>query len=155
MAIEHRKQFVTSDPHASFRFLVNVAGLTQAVFTDCTLPDIDWDTEEVKEGGLNTYTHQLLGRRKAAKVTLKRGLVSDSFVDWYVKLMNEEFQGFKKDITITLVDAMHKPVMVWHITSAFPIKWTGPQLKTSESAVAVETLELACAGVMIEKAPLN
>ena len=31
----------------------------------------------------------------------------------------------------------------WNISNAFPIKWTGPQLKTSENSIAIQSLELA------------
>jgi phage tail-like protein len=139
-----------ADPHATFRFLVNVAGVVTAVFTECTLPDIDWETEPLKEGGLNTYIHQLPGRRKASKIVLKNGLASDALMVWYTAVMSEKFGGFKKNITITLLDALHKPVMVWNVSNAYPIKWAGPQLKTSDNTVAIQTLELACGEVTID-----
>jgi phage tail-like protein len=138
------------DPHATFRFLVHISGVVTAVFTECTLPDVDWETEPVKEGGLNTYTHQLPGRRKAAKIVLKNGLATDALTAWYTSVMSEKFIGFKKNISITLLDALHQPVMIWNVSNAYPIKWTGPQLKTSDNTVAIQTLELACGEVTID-----
>ncbi|MCB8967249.1 MAG: phage tail protein [Ardenticatenaceae bacterium] len=55
----------------TFRFLVSVEGIPQGVFTECTLPSIEWEIEELKEGGLNTYVHQLPGMRRSAKLILK------------------------------------------------------------------------------------
>lgn len=138
------------DPHATFRFLVNVAGVVTAVFTECTLPDVDWETEPIKEGGLNTYIHQLPGRRKASKIVLKNGLATDALMVWYTSVMSEKFAGFKKMISITLLDSQHRPVMIWNVADAYPIKWSGPQLKTSDNTVAIQTLELACGEVTID-----
>lgn len=139
------------DPHASFRFVVEVAGITQGVFTECTLPNIEWETQEIKEGGLNTFTHSLPGMRKGAKVTLKKGLIRDALLDWYSSMMSERFQDTRKTVDITLFDATHKPVIKWSCERAYPTKWTGPDLKTQDNAVATQTLELACGAVTFER----
>jgi len=141
----------TRDPHASFRFAVQISGITEAIFTECTLPNIEWDVQEIKEGGLNTYTHQLPGRRKGAKITLKNGLVRDSLLNWYSQMMSERFENVRKDIDIILFDSQHRPVIKWSCSGAYPTKWTGPNLKTADSSVATQTLELACAAVTFER----
>jgi phage tail-like protein len=139
------------DPHASFRFVVEIAGITQGVFTDCTLPNIEWETQEIKEGGLNTFTHSLPGRRKGAKITLKKGLVRDELLDWYADMMSERFRDSRKTVDITLFNSTHGAVIKWSCEKAYPTKWTGPELKTQENAVATQTLELACASVTFER----
>jgi phage tail-like protein len=142
--------FSIGDPLANFRFVVLIDGLMTAVFTECTLPDISWKADEVQEGGLNTFVHQLPGRRQVAKVTLKNGVGLDGLIDWYLQCMLETFgPRFRKNVTITLFNSMHIPVMVWNIEDAFPLKWTGPQLKTGENTVAVQSLELACSAVTV------
>lgn len=133
--------------HTAFRFVVKIDGINQAVFTECTLPSIEWDVEEVKEGGLNTYVHQLPGLRKAAKVILKNGIGTGDLLDWYKKVMNQEYA--RRPVTITLLDVAHERVMDWNITDAYPIKWSGPRLKSDDNTVAVETLELACGEVTV------
>lgn len=133
--------------HAAFRFVVKIDGINQAVFTECTLPNIEWDVEEVKEGGLNTYVHQLPGLRKAAKVTLKNGIGTGDLLQWYKQVMNQEY--VRRPVTISLLDTAHERVMDWNIKDAYPIKWSGPQLKSDGNTVAVETLELACGEVTI------
>lgn len=136
-----------SDIHSSFRFVVKIDGITQAAFTECTLPSIEWDVQEIKEGGLNSYTHQLPGRRKGAKVILKRGIGTGDLLDWYKKVMGQEWT--RRPVTITLLDVAHERVMDWNIADAYPIKWSGPQLSADSNTVAVETLELACGEVTV------
>jgi phage tail-like protein len=39
--------------------------------------------------------------------------------------------------------------MRWTFEQAYPVKWSGPQFKADDNAVAVETLELAHEGMKI------
>ena len=42
------------NPLATFRFTVDIGGdKWVGVFTECSLPAIEWDVEEIKEGGRN------------------------------------------------------------------------------------------------------
>ncbi|MCL4264257.1 MAG: phage tail protein [Anaerolineae bacterium] len=131
----------------AFRFVVEIGGTPQAAFTECTLPAIEWEMEEVKEGGLNTYTHMLPGRRKGAKMTLKNGVGSGELYDWCLKQMGETFE--RKQVTVSLMNSMKKKVMSWTLAGAYPLKWTGPQLKSSDNSVAIQSLELACDEVTV------
>ena len=141
---------IQQSTHAGFRFVVDVGGFTQGVFTECVLPAIEWEIEEVKEGGLNAFTHQLPGRRKGIRLTLKNGLGTGELIDWYIKTLSEEF--IRKPVTVTLKDVQRNPVLTWKLEQAFPVKWTGPQLKTSENSIAIQTLELACGEISITQA---
>jgi phage tail-like protein len=132
----------------AFRFIVNVDGVTMGVFTECTLPTIEWDVEEIKEGGLNTYIHQLPGRRKSAKITLKNGLGnSKQLLSWYTKNLSEKFSRHR--VTITLLNSLLVPMMVLEIQNAYPVRWTGPQLKTDQNTIAIQSLELACGEITV------
>lgn len=135
----------TTNP--AFRFLVKIDGTPQAAFTECSVPVIEWEIEEIKEGGLNTFTHQLPGRRKGAKLTLKNGVGTSDLFQWYTETMSENFT--RKKITVTLLDMMKQNVMSWDLQGAYPVKWTGPQLKSSDNSIAIQTLEFACGEVTV------
>jgi len=141
-----------ADAIPSFRFVVSVNDAPYGVFTECTLPIVEWDIQKIKEGGLNTSVHQLLGRRKETTMTLKNGIGTGKFVNWYIDTMNGKFEGGKnlrRKVTITLKDSLKNDVVTWHIENAFPTKWTGPQLKTSENSVAIQSLVLACGEITV------
>lgn len=143
-------QHMISHTHAAFRFIVDVGDKRQGVFTECTLPTVEWEVEEVKEGGLNSYVHQLPGRRKAARITLKNGIGKEELARWYIEgLTKEAKKDYRKTVTITLLDAMHKTIMVWSIQDAYPVKWTGPQLKTDSNTIALQSLELVCGEISV------
>lgn len=84
----------------TFRFLVedSVNKDLLGVFTECTLPTIEWELEEVKEGGLNHYIHQLPGRRKAARLTLKNGLGRGKIMTWFLECLVQLFKNELHDI---------------------------------------------------------
>lgn len=133
----------------SFRYVVDVDGKRLGAFTECTLPVIEWDVEEVKEGGLNTFIHQIPGRRKSARITLKNGVGKGDMLDWFMDTMGGEWT--RKSVTVTLLDSKSDPVLVWELNAAYPIKWTGPALKSDTSAIAIQTLDLACGEVNVTK----
>ena len=142
------------EPIANFRFGIVIENDPDYVgmFTECKLPDIEWDIQAVKEGGLNDYVHQLLGQRKPGKFTLKHGLTKQYILlDWYSEMMSENFEGFMKTVTINMLDSTGKTVMRWNLQNAYPVKITWPELKTSDNSVAVQTLELVCGRVEFEK----
>lgn len=137
----------------AFRFVVMVNGAPYGVFTECDLPVVEWDLVPIREGGLNTRVHQLLGRRKEAKLTLKNGVGTSAFIAWYISTMAGIFDvpglGLRRSVTVVLLNSLKIPVMTWHIENAMPVKWSGPQLKTSENSVAVQSLELICGEITI------
>lgn len=132
----------------AFRFVVAIDGVPLGAFTECTLPTVELDVETVKEGGLNTYVHQLPGPRKPAKITLKNGAgVATHLLAFYQKAMNEQFG--RLHVTVTLLNPLLIPVMVLDIKDAYPVKWAGPQLKADDNTVAIQTLELVCGEITV------
>ncbi len=133
--------------NASYRYVVEVDGQSQAAFTDCSLPAVDWEIEEVKEGGLNTFTHQLPARRKSGKISLKNGVGRSDLVQWYLDCMSETF--VRKPIAISLLDSSLSPIITWNIDEALPIRWAGPDLKTDANTIAIQTLEFICGEITV------
>jgi phage tail-like protein len=133
--------------NAVFRFVIEIDGTPEAAFIECTLPILELEVEEVKEGGLNTFVHQLPGQRKSARLILKNGVGKTSLVQWYRETMEGQIK--RKSISVRLLDSMRSEVAVWNIENAYPIKWVGPQLQASENSIAIQTLEMACGEVTV------
>jgi len=130
--------------HGAFSFVVQIDGIDKATFSECTLPTLEVEIEEEKEGGYNDGTHLLPGRVRRGTITLKRGITADSeLLDWYLQVLQGQLSNAFRQVSVIMMDAMHQPVMRWDFKGAFPQKWTGPSLNTSTSAVAIESIELA------------
>lgn len=137
--------------HAAFRFVIKIGDEAVAAFTECTLPTLEIDVEDLKEGGLNNYIHQMPGQRKQGRLSFKNGIGKSSLSDWcHSVILGADFikdRFATKKITVELRDATYeRQIVVWNM-DAFPIKWTGPQLQTDSTTVAIQTVEFACTNV--------
>jgi phage tail-like protein len=132
----------------AFRYVIKVANVAYGAFTEATVPVIEWEFEEVKEGGLNDYVHRLPGRQKPSTVTLKNGVGSADLVSWY--LANLSGPVTRKSITLELVKPDASPIITYHIEEAWPYKWSGPQLKSGDgSGIAIQTVDFYCNKVIV------
>ena len=150
MATDQITKQLQAQSHVAYRYVVEVNGERMAAFTECVLPTIEWEVEEVREGGLNTYVHQLPGRRKAARLSLKHGVAKGLLFDWYIEALSKKFTP--KNVTVRLLDILGQPVASWIMSDAYPIKWGGPQLRSDSNAIALMSLDFACGQVDFEVA---
>ena len=106
---------------------------------------------EYRDGNSPDYsTIKMPGLRKFNNITLKRGIAKgdNDFFKWLntVKLNTIE----RRDLTISLLNENHEPVMVWKAHNCFPVKVEGPGLKANGNEVAIESIEIAHEGVTIQ-----
>ncbi|HZE86390.1 MAG TPA: phage tail protein [Puia sp.] len=95
-------------------------------------------------------TQKMPGLRKFSNITLKRGIVKgdNEFFTWLNTIHLNTVE--RRDLTISLLNENHEPVMVWKARNAWPVKVEGPGLKATGNEVAVESIELAHEGVTVE-----
>ena len=137
--------------HAAFRFAVQIEGITEAVFTECTLPTLEVEVHQQMEGGLNNAVHHLPGRVKAGKITLKRGISSsDKLLAWYMDIAQGKISSSRRTVSVVMYDSLLEEVMRWNFEGTFPSRWTGPSFVSGNSALAIETLELSYQSMDVE-----
>lgn len=134
-----------TDPWLGFSFAVEISGIQEARFTECSGFEAKLDVEEYKEGGMNDYVHKLPGRRSFSNLTLKRGVISSvELWDWLHRVTTKsQKKDEKKNMSVVLYNAKAEEVLRWNLIGAYPIKWSTPSLQTDQSSVLVESLELA------------
>ena len=135
-----------NDPFKNFNFLVEIDGITQAGFSECTGLLLEVDVVEYREGGEMSAVRKLPGRAKVGDITLKRGITtSKELHEWVDSIRNGVAN--RKNGAIVLLDDARKPVVRWKFVNAFPRKWEGPNLDAKGNDVAIETLTLCCEGL--------
>lgn len=89
---------------------------------------------------------------KYGNVTLKKGVLAkdNKFWDWFNQIKMNTVK--RMPITISLLNEEGKPLMVWHLSNAWPTKITGTDLKADGNEVVVETIELAYEGFTVANA---
>ncbi len=140
---------MTQEMHANCRFYVEINGMTQAVFTEVSGLQVETTLMDYEEGGNNSFVHRLPTRTKVGNITLKRGITkANEFFQWYMKTVSG--QTDRRNITVIMYDTLGKEVCRWNFDQAFPVKWVGPQFSADGKTVAIETLEIAHAGLRVD-----
>ena len=137
-----------NDPYLSFRFVVEIEGLVLGGFTDVSGLQIEVEVEDYREGGLNDYIHRLPGpARYPANIVLRRGLTDAAGLwQWHQEVRRGIIR--RKNGSIVLLDSAGEEVWRWNFVDAYPVRWSGPELRAGTADVAVEALELAHRGIV-------
>jgi len=109
--------------------------------------EINTEFEEIKEGGINDFVHKLPRISKYPNLVLKRGLAtSDVIYKWHQDVTMGIIE--RKFLTVILVDSQKKELKRWMFQNAFPVKWTGPDLKADSNTLAIESVEMVHQGLV-------
>ena len=137
-------------PLPVFHFRVEWGG-TRIGFSEVSGLTQENQAIEYRDGRFLEYSSiKMPGLRKFNNVTLKRGIVKadNDFFRWLSSIKLNQVE--RRDVTISLLNEEHNPVMVWKILRAFPVKVEGPGLKASGNEVAIESIELAHEGLELQ-----
>lgn len=137
-------------PLPVFHFRVEWGG-TRIGFSEVTGLTQEIQAIEYRDGSFPEYSSiKMPGLRKYSNITLKRGVIKadNDFFNWLATVKMNTIE--RRDLTISLLNEEHEPVMIWKVLAAFPVKVEGPQLKASGNEVAIESIELAHEGLAVE-----
>jgi phage tail-like protein len=151
---------VRVDPASAYNFLITFVDsssvLATAVsqiqtaalggFSECAGLEMSLKIEEYPEGGRNETSLKFPTRVSWTNLILKRGVTGNPDLwDWHYGFV--EGRGKRRDGIIVLQNDLHLPVNIWTFKRGIPVKWTGPALNASQSAVAIESIEIAHEGL--------
>jgi len=137
----------------NFHFRISFGANTSDIrFQSVTGLDSTIETETVKEGGLNQFTHVVPVRRKYGPLVLKRGLLiaDDSPVtQWLQQAFYDEIIVPMDTVMVSLLSdgnsvgsSSHDPMLSWTLGHVWPLSWKIGELNAETGAVLIETLEL-------------
>jgi len=131
------------DPYKNFRFLVEIDGITQASFAECSGLGSEIEVIEYREGGERTTVRKLAGRVRHPDIVLKWGVTtSRELYDWHLQALNGNIQ--RKNGSIVLLDDAGQEKVRWNFSNGWPCKWDGPSFSGKGNDVAIETLTITC-----------
>lgn len=79
-------------------------------------------------------------------LTLRRGVTdARSLEDWIAEWIAGESD--ERTVRIALLDAEGREARGWACRGAVPVRWSGPELRADRGGVAMESIELAHAGI--------
>ena len=137
-------------PLPKFHFQVDWGG-TKIGFTEVTGLDISTDVIEYREGSSLEYSKvKMPGLIKFSNLTFKRGTFKsdNEFFEWFNTIQLNTVE--RRNVTISLLNENHEPVVAWKVKNAWPVKVQSTDLKADGNEVAIETMELAHEGLTIQ-----
>ncbi len=137
-------------PLPKFHFQVEWGGASIG-FTEVTGLDVQTDPIEYRDGASPEYTKKKMpGMQKYSNITMKRGTFKgdNDFFKWWNTVALNTIE--RRNVTISLLNESHEPVVVWKVKNAWPIKVQSTDLKADGNEVAIESIELAHEGLVIQ-----
>lgn len=135
------------DPYLNFNFLVELDGIAQASFTECSGLGATTEVIETRQGGDNTTVYKLPGKTTYSDLTLKWGLTSSEEL-WYWRAQVIAGTVVRKTGSVVVYDLTNQvEVARWTFVNAWPSKWEGPAFNAKGTDIAIETLVIAHEGI--------
>ena len=134
---------MAQDPYKGFRFRVELEGIQQAGFTECSSVGSHIEIVEYREGGDPANVRKLTGKVMYPDVTLKWGTTdSHELYDWHMLAVKGQIQ--RKNGSVVQLDDTGSEKIRWNLFKAWPSKWDGPPFSGKGNDVSIETLTLTC-----------
>lgn len=137
-------------PYSQFNFLVTIQDIGgpdgfKAGFQEVTGLGMEINVAEYRPGNAADNTPmKITGTYKVPDITLKRGVVGALDLYGWLDSVRNGKQDALKLVTIELKSEDHESTgMIWTLTNARPIKYTGPSLNGKGTDLAIEELVLA------------
>lgn len=136
------------DPYKGFRFRVEIQGIQQMGFMECSSVGSHIEVVEYREGGEPATVRKLTGKVSYPDITLKWGMTDNQ------ELYQWHLQAVKGNITrqsgsVVQLDDTGTEKLRWNFFNAWPCKWDGSNFSGKGNDVSIETLTLSCERVEI------
>ena len=144
-------------PLPKFHFQVEWGG-TKIGFTEVSGLDFETEVIEYRHGASPEYNKtKQPGLTKYSNITLKRGTFQsdNEYYDWWKENVffqegNSTGSKYRRDLTISLLNENHEPIIVWKVKNAWPTKVQSTDLKADGNEVAIESMELVHEGLTVQ-----
>ena len=138
-----------NDPFASFNFMLEIDGITQAGFSECTGLNAEANVIDYREGsGESLNTRKLPGLLKYGNVTLKRGVtLNPELFKWFKNVQDGDILR-DKTMSIVLLNEKRTEVVRYNLSNAWPCKFMGGDFKANANEITIETVEICHEGMV-------
>ena len=137
-------------PLPKFHFQVEWGG-ARLGFTEVSGLIVETEVIEYREGNSPEYSKlKIPGMQKFEKITMKRGIFAgdNDYYDWWNTVALNTVE--RRDVTISLLNEEHAPVMVWKLKNAWACKVDSGDLKADGNEPALESVEVCCDSVSMQ-----
>jgi phage tail-like protein len=140
-----------NDPLVGWHFDVEIDGISEAHFRECTGLDSESEIIEYKEAHKDgqTIIRKQPGALKWSNIVLKRGITRVMELwEWRKLVEDGKVDEARKSGSVVLYDQGNNEVARWNFVEGWPSKITGPQAKADGNEIAIEELTIAHEGCL-------
>jgi len=131
------------DPYKNFRFLVEIDGIVQAGFAECSGFGSNVEVVEYREGGDAATVRKLPGKVSYPDITLRWGLTdARDLYDWHMSAINGSIE--RKNGSVILQDDQGQEKVRCNFFSAWPSRYDGPDFNAKGNDVAIDAITISC-----------
>jgi len=131
-----------TDPYRAFNFKIEIQGVTEGHFAECSGLGMRVQVLSYREGGNNQVTHRIPGAVDYAAVTLRFGLTpSTELWQWMQKISQGNVE--RRNVSIVMLEPDgNTEALRWNLLNAWPSEWVGAPLNAAGNELAIETITL-------------
>lgn len=137
---------VNSDYAVGFYFSLSFGG-EDAAFKEVSGISKELSIEEVASGGENRFKYRLPNISSSKNLILKRAIVSSGsqLITWCSSTIDDGLANAiqTKDVAVNLLNNKGEVLVKWTFYNAYPVNYSVSDLKSQESELVMETIELA------------
>ena len=119
-----------------------------AYFKSVTGLKVQQDIQDVNEGGVSSFTRKVQGVFKWPNLVLKQGFTGDKKLFDFKKDRHQRING-----VIFQLGPKLTPLCKWEFYRGYCVKWEGPDFDAQKNEVAIETIEIAHEGLVMNPEP--
>jgi phage tail-like protein len=132
-----------TDPYRAFNFKLEIRGVIEGHFTDCSGLAIRVHPIRYREGGTGQVVRAIPGQVEYSEVTLRYGLTkSRELWDWFLRSIQGSVERRNVSVIMLEPNAVDEALR-WNLLNAWPSEWRGAALDALGREVAIEELKLA------------
>lgn len=143
------------DPLVGFHYAIEVQGVVTGYFTECSGIGSEHELIEhkvVDEKGRESIL-KVPGRLKWQDITLKRGITDNMDIwDWREEVVQGHVDDARHNGSIVMFNQALEEVARWNFVNGWPLKVSGPSMKSDSNEFGIEELVITHEGLYREKA---
>lgn len=135
-------QVARVEPIRAFNFRLEIQGIADGHFTECSGPEVEVGVLKYREAGAGQTVRHLPGQVEYGEIELRYGLTpSTELWSWFQSTVSGSAERRNVSIVMLGNDGIEE-VLRWNLLDAWPARWKGVTMRAIGQEMGIESLTL-------------